>query len=332
MTSLTTADLHLTDNTRDEYRWELFPWIAKQKWDELLLLGDITDSKDRHSQALVNRVVGEIYSISKRGKVVIIPGNHDFIDEKNPFFRFLSVLPNVIYITEPKIVRLHDGDGYFIPCMRSGFPRIKDGPYEWVFTHQTFDGAKAENGQALTGVDPDLIDRSVQVISGDVHTPQKVRKNIQYVGAPYRIHFGDTFKPRLLLIHHKGQKDLHFPGKSRHLIELTGVQSLKDTGVFSELVWNASEINLGDQIKVRVRLKKADYPSWPKMRSNIKRDAEKLGLQLCGLELAELKTSVKQVELSKKQLRSPETLVKEYAKAHKLSPEMTKIGLELLDE
>jgi DNA repair exonuclease SbcCD nuclease subunit len=321
LTSLITSDLHFTDNPRDEYRWALWPWMRKQQWDELILLGDLTDAKDRHSERLVNRIVEEVRETSISRRLILLRGNHDFIDEKNPFFRFLSVLPNVQYVNSPQEIRLKAGLGLFLPCMKTGFPHINPGPYTWVFTHQTFDGSKAENGTRLTGVDPSLIHPDVQVISGDVHVPQTVHGNITYTGSPYRIKFGDTFKPRLLRLEKDKRMNVYFPGVTRELLTI---------GADCDIAGSGATLKRGDQVKVRVQLKRVDYPRWPEIRRAVKTAVEERGWQLCGLELTEIKTKVKQIEITEKQLRSPKMIVKEYAKAHRLEPNLLKVGLDLI--
>jgi DNA repair exonuclease SbcCD nuclease subunit len=52
-----------------------------------------------------------------------------------------------------------------------------------LFCHQTFNGAKYENGfYAPDGIDQDLIPQKT-IISGHIHTPQDIGK-VQYIGAP----------------------------------------------------------------------------------------------------------------------------------------------------
>ena len=60
MTALVTADLHLSEKPRDGYRFAAMERIAelieKHKPSTLLLLGDLTESKDYHPALLVNDV------------------------------------------------------------------------------------------------------------------------------------------------------------------------------------------------------------------------------------------------------------------------------------
>src|SRR5438128_2437284 len=102
---LATADLHLTERHQDEYRWSIFKTLRREiaavKPDALMLLGDLTDEKDRHSSVLVNRLVDEIKRTAELTPVHILKGNHDYIDEANPFFDFLQDLKSVNYYRHP---------------------------------------------------------------------------------------------------------------------------------------------------------------------------------------------------------------------------------------
>jgi hypothetical protein len=85
-----------------------------------------------------------------------------------------------------------------------------------VFAHATFDGAISETGYQLTGVDPNIVrEARATVISGDVHKPQTMANgHIEYVGAPYHIHFGDNYDPRVMLIKYEtmdSRGNLYYP-------------------------------------------------------------------------------------------------------------------------
>src|SRR5260221_13512060 len=105
MTWIATANLHLDDKPQHSYRWGVFDWLAKQKAGGFLILGDLTDEKDKHSATLVNRMVAGIEKLRDQGDVYILMGNHDYIDPKYPFFDFLNHMEGVTYLREPS--RIH---------------------------------------------------------------------------------------------------------------------------------------------------------------------------------------------------------------------------------
>src|SRR5882672_7996340 len=196
MNYLITSDLHLSDRPRDSYRFGLFKWLARQQQlnraDATFILGDITERKDNHPSTLVNRIVDEL--IGLKPPVYILKGNHDFIDPDNPYFRFLNCIDGVYFITTP--TTLH---GFtMIPHCRdqtefnAACDLIK--PQTGVLIHQTLNGAKAESGARLAGLQATPIEAKhpLGCWAGDVHRPQR-HGLVTYVGAPYTVRFGDDF-------------------------------------------------------------------------------------------------------------------------------------------
>lgn len=290
MSILFTADLHITDNLRDEYRWGLFPWLAKQarkhKPELVILGGDLTDAKDKHSAVLTNRLVAELAPLRKETHVVFLRGNHDYVDEDNPFFGFLKRFKNMSVVLKPTIMSYEGGVILLLPNTRNyqkAWAGLTFSQANMIFCHQTFDGSVAENGQRMDGI-PHTVFGQTPAFSGDIHKPQKVGQNIIHVGAPYHIRFGDEFKPRVLLIHSPYKTtDLHFPTVRKFLVQLDE-QPLKKLAQQIE----RRDMREGDQLKVRVFLPRSEYSQWPEMKKQIAKLAQRSGLELWGSELRAL--------------------------------------------
>lgn len=329
MSLLLTADLHLTSKPRDEDRWKLFPWIEKQvrkhKIDHVAILGDLTDAKDRHDSGLVNRLVETIRKLAQVTKVYILRGNHDFIDENNPFFRFLHRPPDINYINTPTLHAFDFGGCAFIPCTRDAAllqkhandPSVQQTVY--VLTHQTYDGCLSENGTTLGGIPPSVFkDYKGKVWSGDVHVPQKVGKKIEYVGAPYPIKFGDEFKPRCVhVLDATTSENLHFPFQQKRLVELGVGEALPD-------------LPEGSQIKLRVHLRRRDLVDWRSLRTALVAQALAAKLDLAGIEAC--LTPERPVRASQEVLRTQSAveIVKDYTQRKNLDAAFLKTGLGFL--
>lgn len=300
MTILFTADLHFTDLPRDEYRWGLLPWLAKQARQQkaklVVIGGDMTDAKDRHSSALVNRLVRGLVEIAQICPVIIYKGNHDFIDEGEPFFGFTNELNTghgVTFLVKP----MEMDNLLFLPNTKNyqaEWVKYEDAGWDrndLIFCHATFDGCESESGFKLSGIPPGYFKGAKKVISGDIHKPQMVGRNIEYVGAPYRIRFGDAFVPRVLMIgwtpHGTIQmQDLHYPCQSKHVVDIdhtTPKGAAKQLASITET--GGVPICEGDQVKVRVHLKRSAYPEWPAIRAALIEEATATKLQLTGPEL-----------------------------------------------
>jgi hypothetical protein len=295
MKMLLTADLHLTDNPKDEYRWSLFPWLVKQVKKHQVgmigLLGDLTDVKDRHSEPLVNRVVDNLELLGKACPVIFDPGNHDGIQAGRPFFRFANHIYNVTCLTGPMDL----DQMLFLPNTRDAqtdWADINFNSFRYIFCHQTFDGCVVENGMKMLGLPPAIFGKTkARIYSGDIHVPQVVsnKPRIEYVGAPYRIRFGDEYEPRVLMIGEtpKGehqQQDLYFPTAMKFLIELDGADPIRQL----EKKLHRLQAEEGDQAKVRVQLKRDELPEWFAIRSDIVSLMAKRGIDLTGPELRSL--------------------------------------------
>lgn len=285
MTALVVADLHITDHPNDAERWQLFPWLRQQEKkygvDELLILGDSTDAKDRHSATLVNRFTTEMDTLRQVfSEVVLLMGNHDRIDPNHPFFAFLNRLAdNVKFISKPAGIGLSIGECLFLPCTDNwqedwapfgDFSRL-----DYVFTHQTYSGAKTETGYTLDGIPNDLFKHVRKAAwSGDIHVPQKAGPKLAYVGAPYWVRYGDNFKARVLLINDDGTtEDLHFPILGKHLIAADSAERIMHY-----------DAPAGASVKLRVGVKRSELPEWEATKAALRQHAAEKGWVVHGIE------------------------------------------------
>lgn len=258
---LISGDWHLSDNPRDEYRhkWQikLRRLIKELEIDELFVLGDITDSKNYHGSHLVNRMVQHFVKLSRIVPVTILTGNHDYDNPTEPFFQFLGELDNILWINTPeKLHSLGKLKHLFVPHTRTPAetwePFLKE-KVDWIFAHQCFEGATNEQGRVMGGAHPDLLPAGATIIAGDIHVPQKF-KNVIYVGAPYTIKFGDSFKPRVLVLDTETGKLTSVPcgGAQKALVVVESVKELQA----------ALEKQTGSKDVIKVRIRCTDIGGW----------------------------------------------------------------------
>lgn len=351
MNIIATADTHFTDLPADEHRWGLFPWLAQQASRHgagmIVLAGDVTQNKNNHSAKLTNRLVANLRLLAAQCPVWVLRGNHDYIDENEPFFGFVDKFKHINFITKPTPVTEEGADGrhiFLLPNTRNYQEAWKDlrfNDYALIFCHQTFDGSKSETGFELTGIPPSVFFKTkAQVYSGDVHVPQKVSKNITSIGAPYRVRYGDTFDPRVLLIRDDGStKDLHFPTKNKLTVDLLGGKNVGPTPLADHFDGQKSapfNINVGDQVKVRVHMPRSAYPEWPDLRRKIISEAQEMGLELAGPELVAIPEAPAKGKKAPSgankapQAATPMEVLAAYAEREALPGAITKAGEKLL--
>lgn len=337
---LVTSDLHLTDKDIDSYRWGLFPWLKEQlvthQVEYMLILGDITDAKDKHSAQLTNRIVESITSLTDTPvkQVICLRGNHDYIDQQTPFFKFLSNIPKVRFVIAPWFLkeRLKTGmkELLFLPNSRNpledwGSELKLFNVQDYIFMHQTVGGSLSENGTPLEGVSAALFDHlDGMVISGDVHVPQLVAGGkVMYVGSPYHVHFGDSFIPRVLLVNDDDEFiDLHYPTVRRHTLDIHTAADLERLNLPS-----------ADQVKIRITLD--DVLEWDKVKVGVLEWCKSKGVVVheCTLQKSSQETNKKYtVDESILKNLSPAEILAQYFSYAKVKQELTIYAEHIIKE
>jgi len=284
MRAIITADLHLTDRPADAYRFEFFDWLYAKDFDALVLLGDLTDEKDRHSALFVDRIVNSLLRFVAGGREVhLLMGNHDYTDATCPFFKFLGHLPNCFYYATPQIREIGNTRWSFYPHSRepkkywADMRRGRELGVDYTLCHQIFQGAQSESGHDLDGCEVPSLEGAGKIFAGDVHTPQEVGL-VEYVGAPYPVRFGDSFEPHVVLVEDaKTWTYLKPPHIQKVVLEVSDPDDIEYTST-----WNRY-----DQVKVVLKLSRADFGRWEKYCKRVHRICEKNDLVLCGIELRE---------------------------------------------
>jgi hypothetical protein len=285
MRVLITADLHLTNRPLDSYRWEFFQWLREQRFETLVILGDLADDKDFHCSTFVNRVVEELTTLTEAGhEVHLLMGNHDYSCPDSPFFEFLKHYPGCYYHATPQIWELGNMRWAFYPHSRepskylSDMRRGEDVAVDFTLCHQMFNGAVSEHGKQLEGWRVGSLSGAGKVFAGDVHVPQVVG-DVEYVGAPYPIHFGDNYKPHVVVVNSEGRQWSYLkPPSLRKLV----VEVSDPSQIEFDSRWQA-----GDQVKVVLKIGRSDFGRWEHYRKQVRRICERNELVLCGIELKE---------------------------------------------
>lgn len=336
--ALLTSDLHLTSDPAHEYRWSLFPWLrdacASESVRTLLILGDLTDAKDGHPAELINRVARSLVDLRAQVEsledIYILMGNHDYLREGHPTFAFLNYIEGLHFIHKPHEL-MDDDKG--IPALL--LPHSKTPAADWgsinleffamVFIHQTVKGARASNGQVMEGTQIPRFD-GLKVYSGDIHVPQVI-SDVEYVGSPYHVHFGDKFKPRCVLLDRRGRPHDLFPPNIKR-VALT----VRDPHEFQRIDW----LEPGDQVKLRVELAQADRHLFKKFRLDLMNIAEHRKVRLMGLEAAILRseTPLNRVVATgpRSLILSDPDLIQRYVQQEDLGGDALDIGLGLIEQ
>lgn len=167
--------------------------------DVVIILGDLF-----HTHAIVRSEILNLWSdyLGNTHKPhILLVGNHDQVapgSEVNALETFKRY-KNVTVVDRPTEIN----NILFMPFTKDPdiFAKlVKDSKAEYLVCHQTFSGAKYENGLfAPKGFPIEPVQQFKLVISGDVHTQQRFA-NIWYPGSPYSMTFADTDENKSLWI------------------------------------------------------------------------------------------------------------------------------------
>ena len=344
---LITSDLHLTERTADEYRFEIFKWlrtnVRSRKADAVFILGDVTDSKDRHPARLVNRIVRELRSVAKLVPVFVLKGNHDYHDESTPFFGFLADKgsrsgrrslggPEKIPLQSRGLLRflIKPTDILFGSCRILLIPHTRSWKrdtrsfdfkdYDYIFCHQTFAGARASNGVRLEGTPLAVLSKDktdATVVSGDIHVPQKLG-NVFYCGSPHPIRIGDDFSPRVILLDGEAVRSIDRITIRKSELRIRGPKEL--TG------------EEGDQVRIVVELPRDRLGEWPDVREAVRRAADLRGLRVSAIVLEALEDAETRPEEASGSVGSAPELLYEYCESRGIEDRLAEIGREFLGD
>lgn len=306
------SDLHLEDTPLTEYRWGVFDFLEEvvntEKIDSIYILGDLTEKKDNHSSKLVNRIVDNLLRFKQ--DIIILKGNHDYFDM--PFFKFLSYMDNIHFISVP--TSFENGE-VFIPYSKE----LDLTPYKnikYLFLHHEFMGAKLHNNYTLDrGLEP--LTAKYKIYSGHIHQKQKIG-DVIYVGAPYPIYFGDNdYQGGIFIINNGDYKFIPYNTIARWGITVSSLDDLK-------------KINLKpkDQIKLRLKLDRHELHLFDKLVGEIRVFLKKLDVSLVSSTLEPIKNTERQkYECTKKETTTE--IIDRFSKAEKLPENYIVRGKEL---
>lgn len=338
MTVLITSDWHLNDTPRDAYRHDFQKHLRaiakKAKVQGILMLGDICEEKDRHGAWLVNEVVDHLVKLAEIAPVYLLRGNHDYLNPEEPFFAMLGRIEGLTWVNHPTpSASLPSGpldelgDILFLPHTRDHnkeWAGLNFKNFDWVFAHNTFQGAVGDNGSLLDGIPVEVFPKDAHVISGDIHSPQTIGP-VTYVGSPYRVDFGDSFDPILLLIRdNKLVEVLLSDLPQKRLVTAANT----DHGVALEKPRGLHE---GDILKVRVSLKSGDHAKWSEIQAEVRAWGTENGYTIHTIQPVVIDSQVKSSAKRLSRARQDDSsLLQEYGRQRDIDPKTLNVGQSFL--
>ena len=341
MTILVSSDWHLTDHPKDEYRWRIFDTIAqwiephKISTPQIYMLGDLTDRKDRHSAALVNRIEDEFTRLVDLGaSISILKGNHDQPLNGPPFWSILDYIrpgndpASGINFYTTKHGNLNNGL-LLLPYSdnpEAEWDNIDWSKYKTAFIHQTVTGAVGNNGIVLENPKMIKMPEHLRVYSGDIHTTQTVG-NIFYIGAPHPIAFGDSYPPQMV--------ELTDDFKLLRVIPLNTIQKLMLRISQTSQLDTQVKVNPNDQVRIVFTLPIAEIDSWGKIQDEIVSWANNMKVDLFSVEAqieGDAPVDIQNPDVPDMSETTPAHVLRLFAESEAIDARMLQTGEELLKE
>lgn len=191
-----------------EFLDKLLSVVSTGKYTKVVILGDLFDTFAVIRSEILSLWYSFLTSASSvvgKENLVLIVGNHDYAGAKGgthalePFKNIAKV------IDEVDVIEIGGLKCYFLPFRRENTDfeglAAEMEPGKVLFCHQSFNGAKFENGfYDPHGADPDSVGHLAKVISGHIHSRQSVGSNIYYPGTPFQQSFGEAGQEKGLVV------------------------------------------------------------------------------------------------------------------------------------
>jgi DNA repair exonuclease SbcCD nuclease subunit len=201
---LAIGDIHFKDSNTEEsieFSHKLLTYIDKIKnnLSFVVILGDTLHYHGALRVLILNlavKLIKEIYL--KKIHVILLIGNHDMHDPNqfqstnHAFFTLKGVNRYMHVIDQAKKINFKERKYVFVPYVPKGrftsaLETLSEKKINWkdvdaIFAHQEFRGTNMDNGKASSDGDK-WHDDYPPIISGHIHTPQKVGDNIFYLGS-----------------------------------------------------------------------------------------------------------------------------------------------------
>lgn len=349
MKVLIISDLHLTDSPDEDYRWGVFDWakakLVEEHCDQLFILGDIFDKKDRHPATIVNRLAKILMDIAIEIPITILQGNHDYLKPEHPFLSFLDHLPNISWLDEPTPIVFPSLKTLWLPHSRNPveewtpvFEQLL--PVDMVFMHQSVIGCKVSNFYELNnGLDLKWLEDQVKcpIVSGDIHVPQTIR-SLTYVGTQHPVSFGDDYDCRALILTTTTNKNvkvktwelesLSVPGIKRHSIAVSSLDELKE-------LYEKEQLRPHDHLKVKILLTSDQLSKWTSLKELITNWCDYAKIKLFDIKLEKIllgETPNKSPESKTFIPVHPTETFKRFLLQESVDETLAKLGQEILNE
>ena len=222
---LLTADLHIhphrNDNRRIDDGIECLKWIYETArntgLETVVIAGDVL----HHRFSLPAMALSKAFSVAKSAyddgiNTIFMLGNHDMVYEDNWSLHSLSGLHKwATVIDRPTKMKIHGHDVDFLPYTPTPSKYINEAPFKTpartLISHLAIANAILNSKYNILSVEDDSKDKEhieaeklhkwEKVWLGHYHYGQKVSDQVEYIGSPMQLTFGEAGQTKYVVIY-----------------------------------------------------------------------------------------------------------------------------------
>lgn len=230
------SDLHAAQHKKQQVRLEhcldVLQWVfdvaKKNKIKNILFGGDLFQDRkfiDIYTYQRVFEVFQKNMNVDDRPNCYLLLGNHDifYLEKKDISSVYpLSSIDGITVINKPCCLKVDDQEVAFLPYTHDPLADLDDikikSKFKILIGHVALDGAilnklygsisdvQIEGDTGMTVVGPDIFDGYDRVFLGHYHAAQKINNNIEYIGSPLQLNFGEISQEKHI-IYYDSEKD-----------------------------------------------------------------------------------------------------------------------------
>jgi DNA repair exonuclease SbcCD nuclease subunit len=223
---LISTDLHIHPHKKNKKRLgdclKVLDWIFKtaelRQVEDIVFIGDLFHDRQM-MEVLTYQRTFEVFQ-KHTARIWLLIGNHDMWH--NEKWDISSVIPlnaieNVTVINQATTLEIAGHPLSFLPYTRNPIKSLLDienkGKYKILFGHialhgallntrvRTFSEVLVEDDSDMTIVDATILDGWDQTFLGHYHAAQRINNNIEYVGSPLQLSYGEAFQQKHIIIY-----------------------------------------------------------------------------------------------------------------------------------
>lgn len=303
------SDIHIFPHKKKTERLEdclkalnwVFDTAEKRNINNIIFGGDFFHDRQKIDIYTYQKTFEVLRERLKEEKVNIflLLGNHDIWFNDNTDVSSvlpLSALNNLSVIKEPKRIKIENHYWDFIPFTHNpinsldSLNNLNEGSKEYAIGHLAIDGAILHSNQysevsvehegGVIPINCSLFKDYKHTFLGHYHAQQKVSKNVEYIGSPLELSFGEAFQKKHIIIFDGDNQEIEYVENNfspKHLIiDLEEQQDYELSNNFVQI--KVENLSSTDLISIKKEILSKNSPHSLELKQK-KKEIEKQTLQ-----------------------------------------------------